>query len=271
MLLALVKRAAACRRVPPRAAACRRVPPRRCSPLHDCGEKSIMGPIGNSLLDGPARPSVPRKRESGGWIPASAGGSPRRPGAPTRQSSRRPGESRGLGERCPLDSGLRRNDEGGPFDLSPLRPFDTLRPFAPSTPFALSTPFDLSAFRPFGLSPLRPFAPSTPFVPSSLRPFVPSTLRPFDPSTGSGHRRLRDQDRGTAGSGTFSVLVGRRGLPARFRQTTLRGLVRSWRPAWSRLRGMDAPGGGGRDARRPEGGTPPTFPGTRRGTRTESA
>ena len=33
---------------------------------------------------------------------------PRRPGSPTR----RPGESRGLGERCPLDSGFRRNDEG---------------------------------------------------------------------------------------------------------------------------------------------------------------
>ena len=32
---------------------------------------------------------------------------PRRPGLPTR----RPGESRGLGKRCPLDSGLRRNDE----------------------------------------------------------------------------------------------------------------------------------------------------------------
>ncbi len=32
---------------------------------------------------------------------------PRRPGASTRH----PGESRGLGERCPLDSGFRRNDE----------------------------------------------------------------------------------------------------------------------------------------------------------------
>ena len=32
-----------------------------------------------------------------------------RRGTPTR----RPGESRGLGERCPLDSGLCRNDEGG--------------------------------------------------------------------------------------------------------------------------------------------------------------
>ena len=32
---------------------------------------------------------------------------------PQGHPPRRPGESRGLGERCPLDSGLRRNDEGG--------------------------------------------------------------------------------------------------------------------------------------------------------------
>ena len=30
-----------------------------------------------------------------------------------RHPLRRPGESRGLEERCPLDSGFRRNDEGG--------------------------------------------------------------------------------------------------------------------------------------------------------------
>ena len=34
---------------------------------------------------------------------------PRHPDSPTR----RPGESRGLKERCPLDSGFRRNDEEG--------------------------------------------------------------------------------------------------------------------------------------------------------------
>ena len=63
---------------------------------------------GNDILDDPTRSSFPRKRESRGWIPASPGCSPSSP----RPLPRHPGESRGLGERCPLDSGLRRNDEG---------------------------------------------------------------------------------------------------------------------------------------------------------------
>ena len=81
---------------------------------------------GNDILEDPTRSSFPRKRESRGWIPAPAGVplvaptpppgtplvAPALPSSP-RLSPRRPGESRGLGERCPLDSGLRRNDEGG--------------------------------------------------------------------------------------------------------------------------------------------------------------
>ena len=40
--------------------------------------------------------------------------SPRRLPCHPGASPRHPGESRGLGEKCPLDSGFRRNDERGP-------------------------------------------------------------------------------------------------------------------------------------------------------------